>query len=216
MRWSTPLAHESGHIVVGYLMGGELRTARADTEQGGGYTQFDFPPALKTVDDLDRLAFANALYSLSGLGGEWALSIETIDLERSSGDLEKCRKSYETDRRTPAFGWAPDWSFAQTVLIAIAEQAVLDHLEFSKYAGAMLASSNSIEHKDLQSFGRLPRPLGPGADWMTWASDTMRRANARLTDQEQRQIERAEHDRRYRALQAQIAASREMSHGLTR
>jgi hypothetical protein len=216
MRWSTSLSHETGHIVVGYLMGGELRTARADTEPGGGYTQFDFPPALKTVDDLDRLAFANALYSLSGIGAEWALSVETIDLARSTDDLEKCRKSYEADRRTPAFGWAPDWEFAKTVLTAIAEQAVLDHLEFSRYTGSLLASHNAIQHKDLQPFGRFQRHLGPGADWMTWATETMARASDRLKDQQRRHVERAVFDARYRTLQSQMAESREMDHGITR
>lgn len=215
MRWSTPLGHEVGHIVVGYLMSGALQNASADTERGGGNTRFHFPPSLKTAADLDRLTFANALYSLSGIGGEWALSIDRIDLTRSADDLEKFRKSYEADRHTHAFRWATDREFAQTVLIALAEQCVLDHLEFSRYAGAMLAAHNAIAQKDLSLFGRVQRHLGPGADWVTWATETMVRASDRLKDQERRHVERAGFDAGYRTLQAEIAA-RERDHGITR
>jgi hypothetical protein len=209
MKWTTEVAHETGHCVIGLLMGGELQNASVDPEYGGGGTRFHFPPTSKSAGDLDRFAFASALYDLAGVGAEWALCGHVIDPQRSADDLAKFRKTFEAHRHTPAFRWARDYELAETVLIALSEQAVRDHEELAGFVGSQLKSFNAISHNAVTVFGRIPLPLTPGADWASWFMNTATRASEWIRDENGLALQREIFNARERALQAQVEALRE-------
>jgi hypothetical protein len=204
MRSSAEISHEVGHCLVGLLMGGELLNASADHESREGNTRFSFPPAVKSAGDLHRLAFADALYSVSGMGAEWAFSRESIDPRRSAYDLDLFRKTFEAHRHTDAFRWAKSYEFAETVLVAVAEQVCLDHEESCRFLADALKSRNAIIHRDVAAWGKWPHDLGPGMDWVSWFSETMTRASARLAAEEAMHVQRELFNARQRALMEQI------------
>jgi hypothetical protein len=152
---------------------------------------------------MERVAMADALYTVGGLAGELVLGGLPDDAGAAS-DLADLQKTYDRWRGT--WRWAKNFDRFTSVVMYVAEQALPDDIETFRRVAGFLPARNVVVADELAGLGPFNKWLKPGSDWKPDFWDLVQRATQRIDAQVKAIDQQREFAYRHAQLKAQIAA----------
>jgi hypothetical protein len=211
MSYSVEESHEAGHILLACLSGAEVLGARADRDEGKGYTRL---LSLPEDNDADRKLFAQALHIQSGLAGQRLAGYGKAHDYRADADREELKAWYAASagmKLLERFSGTKDF---ENYMTCTAEEILRRHEEAFTAICDRLKGYGSISQVDLTIIvPAQAKWLAPGRDdwWKTFLS-CLRGSSDALVLQEQveaaarqQRAQHAEYQRRLNELRARHA-----------